>query len=265
MTLGQAAWVAAGVLGSVGIFAAAGWLGGRLDRVEVDVRRVLGEQRDAVGRWFGLACTCAGAGFGLGAGAWWMAVSLLADLHGDEFLAAMVSGTVLADLAAIRVLTGGDLGRLALRPPGRALLYALVGVPLFLAVSAGWEVALAELGVHREPQEVLEVLAGLGPAGKAAAVVGICVGAPLAEELLFRGAWFSRLEPRLGTWPTILLTGLSFGVVHLGSPWTVPVLAVLGIGLGWLRARSGSAWPGVLAHGLNNAAGVALLLAGSGR
>lgn len=260
MTSGQAALVALGALGSVAIVAMAGWLGGRLDRVEADVDRVRGEQRDAVGRLFGLACTCAGAGFGLGAGAWWIGVSLVADLHGDAFLAALVSGTVLADVAAIRVLTGGDLGRLALRPPGRAALYAVVGVPLFLALSAGWEVALDHLGVAREPQEVMAVLAGLGIAGKAAAAVGICVGAPLAEELLFRGAWFSRLEPRLGTWPTILLTGLSFGVVHLGAPWTVPVLAVLGIGLGWLRARSGSVWPSVLAHGLNNAAGVALLL-----
>lgn len=260
MTAGQAALFALGGLGSVVIVAAAGWLGGRLDRVDADVARVHEAQRDAVGRLFGLACTCAGAGFGLGAGAWWLAVSLVADLHGDAFLAAMVSGTALADVAAIRVLTGGDLGRLALRPPGRALLYALVGVPLFLAVSAGWEVALQQLGVEREPQEVMAVLAGVGTAGRAAAVVGICVGAPLAEELLFRGAWFSRLQPRLGTWPTILLTGLSFGVVHLGSPWTVPVLAVLGIGLGWLRARSGSVWPGVLAHGLNNAAGVALWL-----
>jgi len=260
MTLGQVAVVALGALGSVAIVAAAGWLGGRLDRVEADVDRVRGRQRDAVGRMFGLACTCAGAGFGLGAGAWWIGVSLLADLHGDAFLAAMVSGTALADVAAIRVLTGSDPGRLALRPPGGAVLYALVGVPVFLALSAGWEVALQQLGVAREPQEVMAVLAGLGATGRAAAVVGICIGAPLAEELLFRGAWFSRLEPRLGTWPTILLTGLSFGVVHLGSPWTVPLLAVLGIGLGWLRARSGSVWPGVLAHALNNAAGVALIL-----
>ncbi len=262
MTWNQVAGAAVGIAGSVAIVGAAGWLGGRLDRVEADVEGVRGPTRDAVGRWFGLACTCAGAGFGLFAGAWWIGVSLLADLHGDAFLAAMAGGTALADIAAIRVLTGGDRRRLALGPPGRTVLYALAGVPAFLALSAAWQYTLQALGGDPGPQEVMEVMAGLGTAGKVTAAAGVCFGAPLAEELLFRGAWFSRLQPRLGTTQTILLTGLSFGIVHLGSPWTVPLLAVLGLGLGWLRARSGSVWPGVLAHGLNNAAGVALLLWG---
>jgi hypothetical protein len=37
----------------------------------------------------------------------------------------------------------------------------------------------------------------------------------------------------------------------------LPDLALLALLLAWLRLRSGSIWPAVLAHGLNNLLGVA--------
>jgi membrane protease YdiL (CAAX protease family) len=49
------------------------------------------------------------------------------------------------------------------------------------------------------------------------------------------------------------VTSLAFGLGH-GLLVALPVLVVFGAGLGWVRIRSGSVWPGMLAHGLYNGA-----------
>lgn len=89
---------------------------------------------------------------------------------------------------------------------------------------------------------------------------------PLVEELLFRGvllsaliqlAWIRRW--RVG-W-AVTLSSLTFALVHLpGLHWqwyALPQLMLLALALTWLRLRSGSIWPGVLAHGAYNLLAVA--------
>lgn len=85
------------------------------------------------------------------------------------------------------------------------------------------------------------------------AVVGV---GPLVEELLFRGVLLSALLHR---WPvgwSMLISALLFAVVHLPSMqwawYALPDLALLALGLAWLRLRANSLWPAVLAHGVNN-------------
>lgn len=50
----------------------------------------------------------------------------------------------------------------------------------------------------------------------------------------------------------LLVSALSFGVAHL-SLAELPALVTLGLGLGWLRLRSGRLGTCVLMHGLWNA------------
>jgi membrane protease YdiL (CAAX protease family) len=87
-------------------------------------------------------------------------------------------------------------------------------------------------------------------------VVTVC--APIAEEFFFRGFMFGTLR-RQGLWVAAGVTGLAFGLVHVfGSPiaFIVP-LALLGIGLCLLRERTGSLYPGIALHSINNAAAMA--------
>ena len=85
--------------------------------------------------------------------------------------------------------------------------------------------------------------------------VGIAGVAPVAEELLFRGLGFSLLS-RFGTVAAVVLVGVAFGLWH-GLVYALPVLALFGAGLAYLRARSGSIYPCIALHALFN--GIALV------
>lgn len=84
---------------------------------------------------------------------------------------------------------------------------------------------------------------------------------PMVEELLFRGVLLSALLQRWGSTAAIGLSSLAFALAHLpGLGWQVfalPDLLLLALALAWLRLRSGSIWPGVVAHGANNLLAVA--------
>jgi membrane protease YdiL (CAAX protease family) len=83
----------------------------------------------------------------------------------------------------------------------------------------------------------------------------IIVVAPLAEELFFRGFLYRILRGRLGLWPALVIDGSLFGAVHLtsGGPLAVALIAPLGFLLCLLYERSGSLWPCIALHALNNA------------
>ena len=75
--------------------------------------------------------------------------------------------------------------------------------------------------------------------------------APLFEETLFRGVLLPVLARHWGPPIAVLMSALVFGLAHLSLGELVPLL-VLGVGLGWLRLRTGRLAPCVLMHGLWN-------------
>jgi membrane protease YdiL (CAAX protease family) len=81
-----------------------------------------------------------------------------------------------------------------------------------------------------------------------------CVMAPICEEFLFRGLIFTALRNWRGTLPAALITGLVFGGVHAGSAPALDLLplAVLGFGLCLLYRQTGSLYPSIVAHSINN-------------
>ncbi len=75
--------------------------------------------------------------------------------------------------------------------------------------------------------------------------------APLFEETLFRGVLLPVLGQRWGAIPGLLASAFTFAVAHLSLGELAPLL-VLGLGLGWLRLRSGRLAPCVLMHAFWN-------------
>ena len=84
--------------------------------------------------------------------------------------------------------------------------------------------------------------------------VAIGIFAPLAEEVVFRGAILRRLLSVLGDkkhWVAILISALLFGAVHANLAQFVHA-ALLGLLLGWMYYRTDSIVPGVVLHWVNN-------------
>jgi membrane protease YdiL (CAAX protease family) len=88
-----------------------------------------------------------------------------------------------------------------------------------------------------------------------------CVVAPISEEILFRGFIFSALRNWRGTLPAAVITGLLFGGVHAGSAPVLDLvpLAGLGFGLCLLYRYTGSLYPCIVTHSLNNSIAFASL------
>jgi len=101
-----------------------------------------------------------------------------------------------------------------------------------------------------------------------ALVVVVASLGPLVEELLFRGVLLSALMQRWRAGWSIAISALLFALVHLPSMqwqwYALPDLALLAAALAWLRLRSGSLWPAVLAHGINNLLAVVVWFAAAG-
>ena len=82
----------------------------------------------------------------------------------------------------------------------------------------------------------------------------VAVVAPMAEEFFFRGFFFGALRNWKGPWPAAVITGLVFGAIHVGSAeaaFLLP-LAFFGFALCLLRERTGSLYPGIALHCVNN-------------
>lgn len=91
----------------------------------------------------------------------------------------------------------------------------------------------------------------------------VMVGAPVAEELFFRGLVFDSLRKRgfSAVW-TIVITGVAFAAFHF-EPIRFLILLPTGLILGWVRSRTGSLGASMVAHGLVNAPGALVLLVGA--
>ncbi|HUA11447.1 MAG TPA: type II CAAX endopeptidase family protein [Solirubrobacteraceae bacterium] len=141
-----------------------------------------------------------------------------------------------------------------LRRPGQgwrtATLRTLLVLAAFLILSVAFESA-----VNAPKEKLLEELgAGEGTAMLVLTALLTCAIAPICEEFLFRGYIFSALRNWRGTGVAAVLTGLLFGGVHAGSAPAVDLvpLAILGVALCLLYRWTGSLYPGIAVHSLNN-------------
>jgi membrane protease YdiL (CAAX protease family) len=90
----------------------------------------------------------------------------------------------------------------------------------------------------------------------------ICLGAPLSEELLFRGFIFSGLaKSPLGLSGTAILTTLLWTALHAGySAFGLGEVLAIGLYFSWLLIRTGSLWVTIACHSLYNSVIAAGLL-----
>jgi membrane protease YdiL (CAAX protease family) len=122
-----------------------------------------------------------------------------------------------------------------------------------LAVMAYFFLAGVYVELANPPQDDVPRQFGADESTALAVITGIFVVgmAPPVEEFFFRGFLYQALRNRIGVWGGAMASGLLFGAIHFKPEFLVP-LAILGTILALLFERTGSLWPCILVHALNN-------------
>ena len=174
----------------------------------------------------------------------------------EILLPTLLASQVLFSLVAIAAAVcspAGLLDRLRLRSPRISLRAGAVAVCGVLAMNLMF-VAMGGLGWIPE-SELLSKFAGsiqsLSGPMMVAAVLIVGVGPGIGEELLFRGYIETRFSQRWGMVWGCVWTALLFGAMHFDLVQGA-FAACMGLYLGYLTERTGSIWPAMLCHAVNN-------------
>lgn len=145
-------------------------------------------------------------------------------------------------------LAGAPFER-ALSWAGRAILAYVA----FLVLARAYQAIFDPAGQQR----IVEALgADRGLAWVVAGGILVVVLAPVAEELFFRGFFYGSLRGHLGAVGAAVASSAVFALVHFTSAQTLsllPLLGVLGLLFCFLYERTGSLYPGIALHAINNA------------
>jgi hypothetical protein len=216
--------------------------------------------------------SAAGAGLGAlaiaaaaaGAGAVAAAVMVGRDplLATAVFLLSVQVATALAVWAAARRHTASVATALGFVAPPRPLATFLAAMAGMLAVLVPYNLAI--WSVAREAMLAdLKPFAGMihSPYGWLFAIV-VGIGAPISEELLFRGFLLPAIaRSRLGWIGAALLTTAIWTCLHLGySLWGLAEVFAIGLYLSWLVWWSGSLWIPIACHMTYNLSLLTLLM-----
>jgi membrane protease YdiL (CAAX protease family) len=218
----------------------------------------------------------AAAGFAVGivalavAGALWVSLTGTTKVTPGFFAATEAGlwvGTIGAPVLASRRKGTGDLGRdfgLQVRsadagvgiPVGvlcQLLLVPLISLPII------WLSGHHDLS--KPAKDVIGIAHGFGSI--AILTLVLVIGAPIAEELFFRGLLLRSVQRRFAAsahadaW-AVGISAVVFGLVHF-EPLQFAALVAFGVVLGILAVRSGRLGPGIWAHAAFNAVTVIIL------
>lgn len=145
------------------------------------------------------------------------------------------------------------------RPASWPQAFRIAGVALAATYTTSLVLELA-VGHSAREQAVPQFWDPARAAWFAASAVAIAIFVPIVEESICRGIGFALLQ-RWGDAVAIAGSAVAFALAH-GAVLDLPWVLVTGIGLGYLRARTGSLYPCVALHATVN--GIAVLVSALG-
>jgi uncharacterized protein len=147
-------------------------------------------------------------------------------------------------------LVGGATG-LAAQLVAIPLLYFLL---FALTDALGWDIDKDVSGIARDLADQ-----ATDPVGVVLLVLITVVGAPVVEELFFRGLVLRSIEKRFGPRWALWGSSIVFAAVHVQA-LQFPALLMIGLVLGWLALRTGRLGPSICAHLVFNGTATLTLL-----
>lgn len=175
-------------------------------------------------------------------------------------LGLFVSGTIgLAAFVAAFAIRVRSLAAFGVRrtEPRKILAGAALGLVAYLL---GVVVSIIYVSLSGDAQNVQASYQAAAAGGWLPLALALVAGAlltPLGEELFFRGVVAHVLLAKFGAWVGVIASAAVFAVAHGINP-VLPVAFVVGVLTALIYRWSGSIWPGVALHTMNN--GVALLV-----
>ncbi|GAC1444542.1 MAG: hypothetical protein NVS2B8_12820 [Vulcanimicrobiaceae bacterium] len=167
-------------------------------------------------------------------------------------------------LAMLPRLARASLAELGLRrPSARDLRNGALGtLAMWLLVTIASAI-IFKFTKHHDTENAIALLQRMkSPADQIAFFILACVLAPMIEELIFRVFIFNALTRYVSVTTAIVASGLLFGLVHaLGAASTQLVtvsipLAIGGMVLAYVYAKTRNYWANVTTHGLFNSISV---------
>jgi membrane protease YdiL (CAAX protease family) len=186
-----------------------------------------------------------------------VAVPPAASMTADDLGAILIPAQILIIVATLGVarLKGPPAVQLRLGPPvegPRVYTQALaVMVPLLVAFNAV-AYAASPAGYAADFAQIREL--ATGPSAWLL-LVAIGIGAPVWEELLFRGFLLPPLAVALGFWPAAILSSAGWAALHLNySVAGLIEVGLIGLFFAWLFWRTGSVRVPMACHAIYNSA-----------
>ena len=193
----------------------------------------------------------AGAGIWAGIkGEGYQATLQAASTGGNAILAALVSAfsSVITLIIFLKTKwTPLTRGYLLSKPWGTLLWVALFSLGTIIPLSFLYE----QLGIEMD-ENTQQIITSMMKEPWGYVAVGIL--APLAEEVVFRGAILRTLlgiMSKKNHWVAIIISAALFGLAHFNAAQFINAL-LMGLLLGWMYYRTKSLVPGILLHWVNN-------------
>jgi membrane protease YdiL (CAAX protease family) len=213
---------------------------------------------------FALIVLLVGQGVSIAAVSWFYGLPLreLPGIGGDGVAVAiiiLVSTTVEVGLLTMLARRAGNdpLRYLALTVPSRGqLLFGIAGVVALIVVLNTVSWLFGRDIVTTFQSDIVRTASATG--WLALLWFAVVVGAPVGEEVLFRGFVFRGwLRTPNDAWPAIVITAALFAMLHIQYDWfVIGQIFCFGLFLGWMRWATGSTLLTIILHALINFEGM---------
>jgi hypothetical protein len=125
----------------------------------------------------------------------------------------------------------------------------------------GWAYSTALHGLlGHAPPSPWDAVRSMPAATRLVLILFGALGAPLAEELFFRGYLFGRFKASGHLWFGLVVSSILFGIIHFSDPYNVPGVCAYGAVLAWMFHRYDSLLAPIAAHAVNNGVAIASMM-----